>query len=442
MPDEEQTQQEPNEAEIISINFDTEITGEPEFITEEHISRVRTMFGLFEANAEVIVNNVINSLIANMDTIINDTFVDLSDKLAEALTEADIDAIIEEEVGENASEEEKKNKKREFIKVEAEKILSENKNKIIQGATTNALSRATTTGINSYTLDLMGTATIKRGNVTVTIKNFKQLTDYRETTSMLLDALEMEYTARPLTSGAVSLPLSAYMEMRGLKDKKEARKQVKADLETLYQASIDTVQKIKGKNENFRDTRIISDKGIENGIIKATFAPKFMEILKASQTMYYPPFLQKIKPQKNPASYYIGRKIAEHKNMHYFKESADIIGVKTLLKEAPTIPSYEEVKNSDRAFNRRIISKLENALDAIVSTEGSDISGWEYCHSKGAPLTKEELDEGFTENYDTFSKLYIKIHWRYYPERQQKEIERKPSKKKSYKKKAPAKTDT
>lgn len=444
MPDEEQTRQEPNEAETKSINFDTEITCEPEFITKEHINRVSTMFGLAEATAEVMANNVINSLIANMDTIINHTFNDFSDKLAEALTEADIDAIIKEEVGENASEEEKKNKKREIIKEKAEKILSENNkknNKILQGATTNTLSRATTTGNNNYTLDIMGNATIKRGNVTVTIKNFQKLADYRETTSMLLDALVVEYTGRPRLNGSVSLPLSEYMKKRGLKDKKEARKQVKADLDVLYQMSIDTVQKINKKETNFTDTRIISDKGISNGIIQVTFSQKFLEILNASQTMYYPPFLQKIKPQKNPASYYIGRKLAEHKNMHYLLDGGDTIAVSTLLKEAPTIPSYEEVKNSDRAFSRRIISKLENALDAIKYTEGSDISGWEYCHSKGAPLTDKELKEGIAENYDTFSKLYIKVHWRYYPEQQRKEKAptQNKGKNKAVKKKAPAK---
>ena len=64
-----------------------------------------------------------------------------------------------------------------------------------------------------------------------------------------------------------------------------------------------------------------------------------------------------------------------------------------------------------------------DALDEVLT--------WEYCHSNNIPLTDEELS---AMNYEIFHKLYVKIHWRLYPD-QTERLQRKAITAKKYAKK-------
>jgi hypothetical protein len=218
-------------------------------------------------------------------------------------------------------------------------------------------------------------------------------------------------------SPVVTLSLEEYMKKRGLKDKKEARKQVTDDLETLFNAKISFKEKRKkGQEQDFHDIRIIDSKGIRKGIINVTFGTVFYNILLGYPIMPYPAQLWALNSKRNPNSFYLLRKIAEHKNMNVGKKNEDIIAVKTLLAVAPNLPSYEEVMATGRQLTQRIIEPFERDMDAL-----EDTLTWTYCHSNNTPLTDEELS---SMSYDTFINLLIKIDWKQYPD-QTARLERK-----------------
>ena len=289
---------------------------------------------------------------------------------------------------------------------------------IRQGNATNALTKLRAIEGKTATLDpVTGTATIKKGNFTLTIPNYSKLSGLKTSTYQLLDAITIALTESGAKSPTVIIPLSAYMDKRGLKDRKEAKNQVKADLEVLRQASI-TGEEKRGKNTNAYSFVNIADSGEvkRNGDIVFTFGNTFFQMLLSYPVMPYPAQLQTINNKRNPNSYYLLRKIAEHKNMNIGKKNEDIIAVKTLLAVAPNIPSYEEVMVGNKHITERIITPFERDMDALEAT-----LKWYYCHSNNTPLTDEELQE---LSYSTFEGLLIKIEWVVYPD-QTARLERK-----------------
>lgn len=292
---------------------------------------------------------------------------------------------------------------------------------ILQGAGTNTLTKLkadTKEGGNAIIDAITGTATITSGEAfTLTLANYSGLAGLKTSTYQLLDALTVALTERSGAEATVSISLEDYMAIRGLKDKKEARKQVKADLETLYNASLSVKEKVieKGKavERDFTDFRIIESKGIIKGYIVATFASNFYNhIMKNYYIMPYPAQLQRLSGKYNPNSYYFLRKIAELKNMNIGTPSEDIIAVNTLLESSPQLATYEQVMKTDRTVSRKIIEPFERDMNALENT-----LSWEYCQSKGLPL--EEGKETVTD-YSYFESLYIKVKWHAYPNEEER----------------------
>lgn len=295
---------------------------------------------------------------------------------------------------------------------------------ILQGAGTNTLTKLkadTKEGGNAIIDAITGTATIKSGEAfTLTLANYSGLAGLKTSTYQLLDALTVALTERSGNEATVSISLEDYMAIRGLKDKKEARKQVKADLETLYNASLSAKEKViengKAVERDFTDFRIIESKGIIKGYIVATFASNFYNHIRNNYfVMPYPSQLQRLSGKYNPNSYYFLRKIAELKNMNIGTPSEDIIAVNTLLESSPQLATYEQVMKTDRAVNRKIIEPFERDMNALENT-----LSWEYCQSKGLPL--EEGKETVT-NYSYFESLYIKVKWHAYPNEEERRTE-------------------
>lgn len=284
-------------------------------------------------------------------------------------------------------------------------------NTIRQGTSTNALTKFRAITGKTATIDsVTGTATIKQGNFTLTIPNYEQLAGLKTSTYQLLDAITVALTESGAKSPTVILPLSEYMKRRGLKDRKEAKNQAKADMEILRQASF-TWEEKRGKNTNSFTFVNLADSGEirRNGDIVFTYGNTFYNVLLGYPVMPYPSQLQTLSSKKNPNSYYFLRKIAEHKNMNIGKKNEDVIAVKTLLAVAPFIPTYEEVmQDKGRALTRLIIEPFERDLDALEET-----LSWTYCHSNNTPLTDEELA---TLSYDVFKDLLIHTEWKDYPD--------------------------
>lgn len=289
---------------------------------------------------------------------------------------------------------------------------------IRQGTATNALTKVKASTKRNTVIDpITGTATITQGNLTITIPDFTELTGFKTSTYQLLDALTVALTETGAKSPVVALSLEEYMAKRGLKDKKEARKQATDDLETLFNSKISFKEKRKkGQEQDFHDIRIIDSKGIRKGVINVSFGTAFYNILLGYPIMPYPAQLWTLNSKRNPNSFYLLRKIAEHKNMNVGKKNEDVIAVKTLLAVAPNLPSYEEVMATGRQLNQRIIEPFERDMDAL-----EDTITWTYCHSNSTPLTDEELS---SMSYETFIALLIKTDWKQYPD-QTARLERK-----------------
>lgn len=305
--------------------------------------------------------------------------------------------------------------------IESEKQTAENplieatkNNKLFsvirQGNATNALTKLRAIEGKTATIDpITRTATIQQGNFSVSIPNYETLAGLKTSTYQLLDAITVAFTETGAKSPTVVIPLSDYMERRGLKDRKEAKAQAVADMEILRTASITGKEK-KGKKEESYSFINIADKGTvkRNGDIVFTFGASFYQMLLSYTIMPYPEQLQTVNNKRNPNSYYFLRRIAEHKNMNVGKKNEDIIAVKTLLKASPYIPTYDDIMKSGKQVDQRIIKPFERDLDAL-----EDTLTWEYCHSNNEPLTDEELQN---MNYSTFIELLIHTEWKQYPD--------------------------
>ena len=288
---------------------------------------------------------------------------------------------------------------------------------IRQSVITNLLSMLKANKENT-TVDLNGKATITQGDITLTVKNYQNLTGLKTSTFQLLDMLIADFTDKG--NPTVKFSLKDYMNKRGLKDVKEARKQVKDDLELLFNLSVNFTLNTDGKPrkrtiENFIDMRIIINKGIVHGIVFATFEPNFCSMLQKSPVMVFPTLLWEVNNKYNPNTYYLLRKISTHKNMNYGKKNEDVIRVQTLLNSSPFLLTYEKVKLNDRNFSKHIIKPFERDLNAC-----SDYFTWGYCHKGNTPLSDEELQN---LSYFDFAKCLVKFDCKNYPK--QKRLEQK-----------------
>ncbi len=82
---------------------------------------------------------------------------------------------------------------------------------------------------------------------------------------------------------------------------------------------------------------------------------------------------------------------------------AKIFSIESAIKWAATLPTIEDVKNSDRRYTQRIIEPLEKILD----DEHGIIEKWEWCKAKGEKL--ENNEEENVGSYDVLKDLYVKV---------------------------------
>lgn len=297
---------------------------------------------------------------------------------------------------------------------------SENFTKIRQGTATNKLARIDSSKNENINFDpITGIAKINQEDFVVALENFKKISGLRQSTAQLLDEIVEVFTESGSKSQMITMSLKDHMKKRGLKDEKEARKQFREDFETLSHTKIARfTQKLRGgKTEDFFDIGIIQKSGgLVNGVITIYLETPLYNLLSGYNIMPYPKLLWQLNASKNPNSFYFLRKISEHKNMNIGKKNENIIAVRTLLKTSPYVPSYEKVIKTGQHLTQRIIEPFERDMNALESE-----LTWEYCHSNGNPLNDEELK---IMSYELFSKLYIKVIWRKYPDQTERLIKK------------------
>jgi len=290
---------------------------------------------------------------------------------------------------------------------------------MLQGTGTNKLAqistRTTAPGVDVIT----GVATISDGGgYTLKIDNFAATKGIRPSTHKLLNACiismteQNHYKGKGEVNTIVSIRLTEYARLLGKPQTKSSlnklRERVKEDLETLFLCRLTWAETKGNKEENFSDIRIFSSKEIRNGVIRVGFAPELAQYLIGAYIMNFPLALFRV-DERNPNTLTIGKKLSLHRGIYNNQKrgTANIISVKALLEECKqTLPSYEEVMNSDKHVGDRIMKPFEDALNSL------DFITWEYSNSKGAPLTDDQL---LNMAYATFAKLYIKFDINDYP---------------------------
>ena len=288
--------------------------------------------------------------------------------------------------------------------------------KMRQGVATNLLTKTGATEDNTQTDKYTGITTVTNGDLSVMLPNFDELAGLRTSTYQLLDAATVRLTETGLKDTHVELSMNEYMKMRGLKDRKEARNQARADARTLSKISISYHEPRRGSEGAFYELNLFQGIGMtRSGVIGFDFTPKFMQALEGYPFMYVHPLLWRLNNKRNPNSYYLLRKISELKHMNAGKGNEDIISVQTLLSCSPNFVSYEEVMAGNKNTTARIIEPFCRDMDAL-----EDALTWEFCHTNGKPLTDKECEN---MSYSVFAGLLVHVIWREYPQGTGKALE-------------------
>lgn len=256
----------------------------------------------------------------------------------------------------------------------------------------------------------------QHGTYTLMIPDYSVTGPLDKSAKQMLDILIIALTQSGLRDPTVIIRKADFMKLRGLKDEKEAKKTARANLKVIGKTQIEWDQKDGQEVKHYAFMNIADSGEVKrNGDIYFTFSQTFIKAALAHSSAK--PYMLSLLRQKREGPFAMGKKINMHKAMNQNKKgkSPDILAVKTLLENAPDIPTYDEVMKKDRHLEQRIIRPFERNLDAFA-----DDFTWEYCHSKGIPLTEEELAN---MNYFTFEKLFVKINWITWPERQNEEEE-------------------
>lgn len=272
-------------------------------------------------------------------------------------------------------------------------------------------------------------ATYTQGNLTVEIPHYDQLLqnasigkggELKTTMKKVLDIASIVFS-RNGHNPSIRFSLDEYMELCGLTDEKEARRQVNTALEVLFDLSISyDDSKNKNRSRNYRDIRLVDDKGIKNGTVYLHFAHAFSEMLEGCPVMPYPlAILKASKGREHRNSYFIARKMTEHKNMNAGKTNENTISVRTLLEAAPFLPTEEEVRGSNsRSLTDRIINPFTNDLEEACTILGLTSEGYELHYAGGAEIPDDEL---LSLDYETFIDAYVRFDtWPDYPDQTQR----------------------
>lgn len=314
-----------------------------------------------------------------------------------------------------------------------EESITEQKNKflpVLHGKATDAIAQMS--GKKPISNLLNNTASLESGEVKLIIESLDTLSGkLGVSTHKLLSTAIAGFTAlnhtgddRSLREAKVSLSLKEYAKKCGYdveehltnspeESKKEAkrakqtldnfRRKVKKDLELLYNASISWKEKVKGKEEDFKNVRILGGMGIKAGYINLEFTLSLAEYLIQLPLSQYPQALLLL-DERNDNAYNIGLKMSEHysNDNNQIKGTAQLLKVKTLL-EYTNLPSVTTIRKQRTSWEARIKEPFENALDAL--TKCGLLEDWRYSHSKGLEMTDEEATS--FNKYEEWSQTLV-----------------------------------
>lgn len=131
---------------------------------------------------------------------------------------------------------------------------------------------------------------------------------------------------------------------------------------------------------------------VVRGNVSFVFSSEFMGAVlnRGAGRLALDPALLRTDEKNNPYAMPIGYKLLSHSYQNIGKPNECTLSVERLLDFVEGIPTYDEVKATDRHYDRRIIAPMERDLSHLV--EIGVLEWWDYCHAKGEPLTDAEQD--------------------------------------------------
>lgn len=232
-----------------------------------------------------------------------------------------------------------------------------------------------------------------------------------------------------------------YAGLCGIKDIKQARKDIKTAIDVLSKTTLT----IKGINKNNTPYKMIipfykkiyieyqpddpldrmkllydnlknpvDTDEVEERELSSTefyFSEDFLKYIIKESFFYFPIELLKVKGVGNYESFYLGLKLFNHYSMNADKPNKNSIKISTLLKSAPNIPTYEEVSSKGRQMTKRIIEPLERSLDRLK--KDGFLSGWEHRKPKKRLYTDTELEKGKISDTITEGSIFFELNKNY-----------------------------
>lgn len=254
---------------------------------------------------------------------------------------------------------------------------------------------------------------IQRGNVTITVLKYEEIAKrgLTETAKKLLDYVLSIFTAQNSATQTerhkrVIFNIKDYAELVGYDISTtnrldNFRKQVNADLETLYRYSV----KYKDKRFGNVDFRFCQSKGLAtgNGMAGTYFfdlSDIFANILITGNLVNQQPrrlFLA----GKCKMSYPLGKYLALHYNMDKNRNEGrhNIISVKSILDN---FSDYKSLK-ADANHSDRPRETLEKALEELIDCGA--LLYWEWCGEKIGDGKRKQIDPPKT--YQELQSAYI-----------------------------------
>ena len=315
----------------------------------------------------------------------------------------------------------------------------------LQGNLTNSFTAINNKTAHKENLEVQQHSfTLKELGITVNLTNANE-SKLSITSSKLIDIITL-YLSPNLPYKAdesilanyteLDIDINGYMKYLGYTSKNDAVKQLKKDLNTLYNAST-TANITVTKWINKKPTKVQEPMTIRYidakpaGAIRQTahinLALSFVKYLSQNAQImnFYTPLLLK---DTNSNSYYLGKKLLEHFNMNgvnSHKANKDSIKVESLLNYTPDIPTLKQEKDKGRHYRERCIEPLEKTLDRLVYV--GLLKEWYFMNADKQSLTNTQLTQYYT-TYKEWNNLYIHFVIKDYPEKQKKIESKQPKK--------------
>lgn len=212
----------------------------------------------------------------------------------------------------------------------------------------------------------------KDGSIKLTILN-RNIKNIGVSASKALHILL--YLTDQQNSNRVSIKLTEYMNIRGLKSRPSARRQVLKDMETLHA----TLYTFERGDKTYKLSPSAGFFGIDNGTIFFTFSEEYLCTFRNS-FLFLDNRAFKYNDKENPHSFYFHWCIALNYRMNCDKPNYNIVSVKKLIETAPSFPKYDKARGN---LSDRIIEPFERDMDNLEGIQ------WEYVGE--IPDTYEEF---------------------------------------------------